>query len=468
MKRVSIPIMILVLGLAFSIHLGPATPTGSNWAITGGTPGACTWSVGLVNTNQPYSTAQVNGLSVAIGDNVLGTPGEDMGTFLNAISTPGQTYCFTPQTFTFSSTPFKISAPSAFGRGFSSLIGSSAGATVFITSSGTADILNMTWPLASLQNTQGDLGGFTTITQITFDSSVTRTGGYAVDCLCADLVVSYDNFQNQWNGVGIQPTSVGYGGDFIFVEHDIFDNWRNDGVDYFGGASLRVEHSEFIAQTVTSNAAIKLAPIFNGAGGFYFNDNDFSAVINFGPLYDLQVDSTNGFVYAILSEGNFYDRNRSNALRINAVTNSVHDIQFIHDWFCCSVNDGAILTGSAAIDTVKFSSDSFLDNNQNGLNVATSTATNIVVGDSQFYGNSHSPSNMYSGVNIAAGVTHFTVENSIAAQQSIFGNTQQWGIIVQTGGSDYYNIIGNIVTPNLTGGVSDGGAGTHKTITGNN
>jgi hypothetical protein len=63
------------------------------------------------------------------------------------------------------------------------------------------------------------------------------------------------------------------------------------------------------------------------------------------------------------------------------------------------------------------------------------------------------------GVLVAAGVTDFVIsENSI-------GTSNTNPIVVAAGGSDYYNIVNNLLHG---GAVSDGGTGAHKTKIGNN
>ena len=46
-------------------------------------------------------------------------------------------------------------------------------------------------------------------------------------------------------------------------------------------------------------------------------------------------------------------------------------------------------------------------------------------------------------------------------------NQQAYGIVVAAGSSNNYTISGNRTSGNVTGGISDNGTGTHKTIVGN-
>jgi len=68
-------------------------------------------------------------------------------------------------------------------------------------------------------------------------------------------------------------------------------------------------------------------------------------------------------------------------------------------------------------------------------------------------------------VSVAAGVSAFNIESNQLGENAVWGaNTNS--VFIATGSSDHYNVTGNIVYPAT--GVSDGGTGTHKTISGNN
>ena len=72
------------------------------------------------------------------------------------------------------------------------------------------------------------------------------------------------------------------------------------------------------------------------------------------------------------------------------------------------------------------------------------------------------------GIEIGANVSYFNIVGGQSASGlnglTSFANNQSYGILVNSGSSDYYNIIGVLVTTNVSGGVSDGGSGTHKNI----
>jgi hypothetical protein len=73
------------------------------------------------------------------------------------------------------------------------------------------------------------------------------------------------------------------------------------------------------------------------------------------------------------------------------------------------------------------------------------------------------------GITIAAGITDFSIIGCTCKNISSMSGTsnQGWGIIVVAGASDRYIIHGNLISTNVTGGVSDAGAGVNKLVAGN-
>jgi hypothetical protein len=73
------------------------------------------------------------------------------------------------------------------------------------------------------------------------------------------------------------------------------------------------------------------------------------------------------------------------------------------------------------------------------------------------------------GITVAAGITDFSIIGCVCKNISSMSGTsnQGWGIIVVSGSSNRYIISGNLVSTNVTGGVSDGGSGVNKSVTAN-
>jgi hypothetical protein len=68
------------------------------------------------------------------------------------------------------------------------------------------------------------------------------------------------------------------------------------------------------------------------------------------------------------------------------------------------------------------------------------------------------------GVSVAPGMSHWSVRNSRIGNLYNLGAYQKFGLVVEIGASDYYDVSHNEFRNNLTGGFIDAGTGTHKII----
>jgi Pectate lyase superfamily protein len=100
--------------------------------------------------------------------------------------------------------------------------------------------------------------------------------------------------------------------------------------------------------------------------------------------------------------------------------------------------------------------------------VSLGAGVGFLVVNNQINSNSQSGSGNNHGVSVAAGVSNFVVSNNkIGTDPGIGSNNQAWGVLINTGASDYYNIVNNIcAAQNVSGCVIDAGSGTHKCSTG--
>ena len=80
------------------------------------------------------------------------------------------------------------------------------------------------------------------------------------------------------------------------------------------------------------------------------------------------------------------------------------------------------------------------------------------------YQNSQQASATYHGMMVAAGAFLFQINNNNSGNGPSGPGQQGWGIMVATGNSDNYTIVGNLVEGNVTGAISDGGTGVNKVV----
>lgn len=118
---------------------------------------------------------------------------------------------------------------------------------------------------------------------------------------------------------------------------------------------------------------------------------------------------------------------------------------------CAGISLGTSYTGDTSIE----SNNIFL--NPIGINIQSGISTSII-------GNSIAGSST-SAINIATNVTDFIIANNKLGSSSVWGINAK-AVVIQTGSSDFYNVTNNLIH-NATSGITDGGTGTHKTLTGN-
>lgn len=129
-----------------------------------------------------------------------------------------------------------------------------------------------------------------------------------------------------------------------------------------------------------------------------------------------------------------------------------------------SVN-GIYLEGSGNIEDMSFNGDKIINNGQHGVNMAN--GADIFIKGCSILGNSQGSSNTYSGIKVAADKNSFQIVGNRIGQTVSFSNTQKYAIEIAAGTSNKYIIVGNDLTTNATGSISDGGTGTNKKIVGN-
>lgn len=144
--------------------------------------------------------------------------------------------------------------------------------------------------------------------------------------------------------------------------------------------------------------------------------------------------------------------------------------KFENCWFAAT---GANCNGAylGAVDDVAFSNCEFALSQLHGCYVSSSSKHTRFKSCS-FIGNGAAASNTYDGLHFQAGTTDFAVSDCVSTSGNgvigAFGSgTQRYGIAVESGASDRYSIVNNLVSGNGTGGVSDGGSGSNKTVSAN-
>ncbi len=142
----------------------------------------------------------------------------------------------------------------------------------------------------------------------------------------------------------------------------------------------------------------------------------------------------------------------------------VKGCNFTGCWTSSNTGYGLNVDGAGTVDGLRFTSHRSYANGLSGYYLNnTGTVENVAFASSEASGNSAGGSGVYSGFDIAANISEFSIIGCRSGPMSGLGDTQARGIIVNAGTSDNYIIVGNDLRGNTTGMV-EGGSGTTKHI----
>lgn len=217
-----------------------------------------------------------------------------------------------------------------------------------------------------------------------------------------------------------------------------------------GSAQVRALSTNTLAWIVMDNysnsIAAKSVALINGYRGFVMQDtaNTGTSYPSWAFFYDLETDHCYG-AGVDLQAGLGFDMTVS--------------------YLGSTLNGNGLQVGASFKGEVNVSNSRIVANGQYGILINGGTETKIA---NNFVCNNSVNAASYHGIAIAVAVSRFTIQNNTTGIIAPFTSTnQQYGVYIATGASDYYAVQGNVGYSNAVGSVTDGGSGTHKSVTGN-
>jgi hypothetical protein len=147
----------------------------------------------------------------------------------------------------------------------------------------------------------------------------------------------------------------------------------------------------------------------------------------------------------------------------------IKGVNFIGSWTSTNTTLGVNIAGVGIVDGVRFVGHRAYNNGQSGYFISSSNAANIKnvsFNNSDASGNSQNSLGTFSGFDVGADVSGFSITNSRSGQEAGFSNTQNRGILINPGAGNNYMVTGNDLRGN-TVGLYDGGTGANKIINSN-
>lgn len=293
------------------------------------------------------------------------------------------------------------------------------------------------------------------ITDLRFSYSATPTaGGVAIYSAGANAHLNNIRIVNGYTGVEFTAGT----GSTMSNAH-IYD-CESIGIYVHGVNDVFISKFLLVTSQPTKFAlgAIRLA---DRAEAIIFTDGD-----TIGGAYPLTTEAASYALGTRPAYNNFTNVFFDSAVN-GALINEMVETEFVGCWFSNGRSgagqSGAVVQNS---DSLTFANCRFFNCGGHGCQVANTALRTVFMG-CKFESNSYTAGpGVCHGLVFSANATDFTVTNCIA-HNGLMSGTQGWGIIVNAGTSDRYAMTNNLVSGNATGGVSDGGSGANKTVSGN-
>jgi hypothetical protein len=303
-----------------------------------------------------------------------------------------------------------------------------------------------------------------TLEQFSLETTVTRTAGYGFNATYLQPSVTFQNIRliglfNGWN----MGTGSGQ-----WVIHDVFATlWATGGTDLTinPGNGLAADLQVFNYYSDVGSAGNTTSKGFNWLSGNGVNIGPIVGIVRHG-----QCLTVNPATSILIQQGFFLqfvcDVTQGNdGIHLGAGAGQAEQIKFEDSWSSTATAGGNGLYCDTNSYNIQWLGGWLENNAGSGAVINTSNTCEII--DATITGNSLGSVGTNHGVVVTANMSNFVIRGNQCRPLANFGNTQGWGIIINTGSSDNYIVKDNNCTGNVTGGIVDGGTGTNKQISGN-
>jgi Pectate lyase superfamily protein/Periplasmic copper-binding protein (NosD) len=244
------------------------------------------------------------------------------------------------------------------------------------------------------------------------------------------------------------------GGNQVFVEDSQFNVAASQGMYFAGTGDVYLSNLEVngqAADTTTTGIVFDSGVggiyavnvnVTSGETAFLFENTQAGGIVpKFGFFINCLADTLNG---------TGWDFEAASSMRL---TNS----------WAATGNYGILVKNVQGLSIT----DSRIYNNAGAGIWLRSGATDVTIKDSTITANSRTSSGSFPGILVDAGVGRFQVLNNEIGAADGFSATQSYGVVISSGASDNFMLVGNDLQNNVTGEYSNGGTGSHKVIASN-
>lgn len=292
---------------------------------------------------------------------------------------------------------------------------------------------------------------WSTIRDVYFAASVTRTGGYAVRYLAGGGRAQIKDFHIEGFQNGI------YVGNTVSVR---ISHGRMLGFNAATGVGLRFDGGfDMKVNDILMDAAAQIfAGVYITAVGDLTMDK--MQLIHAGQAIYVDTATGGGEVDSLWVTDSMLD-NSTRGLYLQAGAGFIQRCKFIDTWFSSSLNQGVLIdaTGAGKVDDVQFRGPHAYLNAASGMEINGANALNIRISDPSIGANGAA------GVKFGAGVTKWSIGGGTIGKAGGFstGNTT-YGVDLSSGGQDFYQITGVDMRLNTSGAITGHTPGANKKL----
>lgn len=336
------------------------------------------------------------------------------------------------------------------------LVGSGQGVTIILANFATGNVISV--------GSSGTNPASCSIRRMNFRSNVARSSGAGIlftqtfNCSIED--VTFDNDSPSYYYIDIQID--GYANNFINVLRRVICRGNNAYAAIVIGANGSIVQDIWLVDSVIGGHSYGI--ICYNVSGFYVSNTDVIQC-NVGMLTYPNASQQVKQIFAtnLLLDGSNTDGGQIYTNGGNCTILEFANCETNFNGTSTSHSGLVISQGSGTISGINIVNHQSVVNSGDGILILS--GSEIVISNPQVSCNSTASSGAKHGIEIAANVSNFSVIGGFSGQGFYSATNQQgYGILVNTGTSNYYNIIGVLVRGNVTGGVGDGGSGASKNV----
>lgn len=244
------------------------------------------------------------------------------------------------------------------------------------------------------------------------------------------------------------------GGNQIFVEESQFNLTASQGMYFTGTGDVYLSNLEVNEDSSDTNTT---GVVFDsGVGGIYATNVNVTAGET-GFLFE------NTQAGGIVPKFGFFTNCLADTLNgVGWDFEAAASMRLTNSWAATGFY-GII---AKAVDGLSITDSRIYNNSQAGIWLDTG-ASDVTIKDSTITANSRTTPGADPGVLVAAGVGRFQILNNEIGAADGFGSTQSYGVLINSGSSDNFMIVGNDLQNNTTGEYSNGGTGVHTVVASN-